>query len=73
MSDMTLGDYIREKRLAAKSPVSLRELARRCEVTAGHICDIEHSRRKPSDDLLHGIADALGIGTRKLYQLRDKA
>lgn len=52
-----LGAEIRRLRLVADMP--LRELARRLDISAAHLSDIEHSRRMPSDELLQGIVREL--------------
>jgi len=57
MGDTTLGKEI--KRLRNAADVTLRELARRVGVTAAHLSDIEHDRRRPSEELLRGIAREL--------------
>ena len=50
----SLGGTIRKLRL--KVHITLRELARRVDVSPAHLSDIEHGRRMPSDDLLRRIA-----------------
>ena len=45
--------------LRLKADITLRELARRVEVSAAHQSDIEHNRRMPSDDLLRRIVGEL--------------
>lgn len=52
-----LGEEIRRLRLQAG--YTLRGLAVELEVSAAHMSDIEHSRRRPSEKLLHKIADKL--------------
>lgn len=39
--------------------MTLRGLAAALEISAAHLSDIEHNRRRPSDDLLRKIARAL--------------
>jgi transcriptional regulator with XRE-family HTH domain len=39
--------------------LSLRELARRLDLSPGYMSDIEHGRRAPSDDTLEGLLHAL--------------
>lgn len=56
-----LGTTIRKLRL--KMGITLRELARRVEVSAAHMSDIEKNRRMPSDGLLGRICHELeGVG-----------
>jgi transcriptional regulator with XRE-family HTH domain len=60
MADMSppyLGGEIRRLRLEAA--YTLRGLAAGLEVSAAHMSDIEHNRRRPSEKLLHQIADKL--------------
>ena len=52
-----LGQELR--RLRKEAGITLRGLAARLEVSAAHLSDIEHNRRRPSDDLLRKIARAL--------------
>ena len=52
------------RRLRAQSGYSLRGLGSRLDVSAAHLSDIEHNRRRPSEQLLRGLAYELrGTGT----------
>jgi transcriptional regulator with XRE-family HTH domain len=65
-----LGAEIRRLRLLAAS--SLRGLAARLEVSAAHLSDIEHDRRRPSEKLLRKIARELkpvGASFESLHEL----
>jgi len=53
----TLGQRIRE--LREEKDLSLRELAKKIEVSAAFLSDIELGRRYPSDKVLAGIAQVL--------------
>ena len=53
----SLGETIRSHRLQAQ--LTLREMARRVEISASHQSDIEHGRRMPSDQVLRKIAHQL--------------
>jgi len=66
MIKMTLGQFIREQR--DKLDVSLRELARRLEITPPFLSDIELGRRFPSDETLKAIAKEFNIDVEKLRQ-----
>ncbi len=57
MTTLDLGQELR--RLRKEAGITLRGLAATVEVSAAHLSDIEHNRRRPSDDLLHKIARAL--------------
>lgn len=57
MKTPDLGQEIR--RLRRDAGITLRGLAAILEVSAAHLSDIEHNRRRPSDDLLRRIARAL--------------
>ncbi len=61
-----LGEFIREKREAAG--LSLRELARRVEITAPFLSDIELGRRAPAEKNLSLIAKELGIPLEEMQQ-----
>jgi transcriptional regulator with XRE-family HTH domain len=54
MNSKTLGEFIRQKR--DELDISLRELARRLQVSAPFISDVELGRRYPGEDLLAKIA-----------------
>jgi transcriptional regulator with XRE-family HTH domain len=66
----TLGERIRELREA--KDVSLRELARRLDISAAHLSDIELGRRYPSDKLFAKIARTLRttVGALRDYDTR---
>jgi len=54
----TLGEVIRE----ARTPKgSLREFAKRLDITPSYLSDIENDRRVPAEDVLRRIADLLGL------------
>jgi transcriptional regulator with XRE-family HTH domain len=57
MIPSTLGQEIR--RLRKEAGITLRGLAATLEVSAAHLSDIEHDRRRPSEVLLKKIALAL--------------
>jgi transcriptional regulator with XRE-family HTH domain len=57
MSTPHLGEEIRRLRLLAA--FTLRGLAADLDVSAAHMSDIEHNRRRPSEKLLRKIADKL--------------
>ena len=52
-----LGQELRHLRLRAGIP--LRGLAARLNISAAHLSDIEHNRRRPSEQLLRKIASEL--------------
>lgn len=62
----TLGEFIREKREAAG--LSLRELARRVEITAPFLSDIELGRRAPAEKNLALIAKELAIPIEEIHR-----
>jgi len=54
----TLGETIRE----ARTPKgSLREFAKKLDITPSYLSDIENDRRVPAEDVLRRIADLLGL------------
>ncbi len=57
MNTAHLGAEIRRLRLEAG--ITLRGLAAKVEVSAAHLSDIEHDRRRPSEQLLRRIAHEL--------------
>jgi len=64
MQPKTLGEFIRKKR--DDLDISLRELARRLDVSAPFISDVELGRRNPSDDILSKIATEFKIPLEEL-------
>ena len=63
----SLGEKIKEARL--KLDLSLRELARRADITAPFLSDIELGRRFPSEDVLRALSKELGVSKEELAQL----
>ncbi len=67
MQPPSLGDQIKD--LRTQLGISLRELARRAEMSAPHLSDIELGRRFPSDDALERLAKELGVSAVTLRKL----
>ena len=61
----SLGDYLREQRLAAK--LSLRQLAEQAGVSNPSQSQIERGLRKPAAEVLQQSAKALRISAETLY------
>ena len=61
----SLGDYLREQRLAAK--LSLRQLAEQAGVSNPYLSQIERGLRRPSAEVLQQLAKALRISAETLY------
>ena len=59
MSHQTLGELIREARIAKGQ--SLREVAKLLEITPSYMSDIENDRRIPSEDVLRNIVKLLSL------------
>ena len=60
MGNMKTPDLGQElRRLRQEAGLTLRGLAATLGISAAHLSDIEHNRRRPSDDLLRRIARAL--------------
>jgi transcriptional regulator with XRE-family HTH domain len=64
---MTLGERIRARRL--ELGITLRELARRVEVSAPYLTDLEAGRRHPGPEVLQRIAAALAVPPGELEAL----
>lgn len=64
MADKTLGELIRHARTTLD--ITLRELARRLDVTPSYVSDIENDRRVPSEEVLIRIAAALDLDANDL-------
>ena len=61
----TLGDYLREQRVANR--LSLRQLADAAGVSNPYLSQIERGLRRPSAEVLQSIAKALRISAETLY------
>ena len=60
----TLGAYVR--RLRDERDLSLREFAKKLDVSAPFVSDIELGRRHPSEEVLARIAKVLGVKVKDL-------
>jgi transcriptional regulator with XRE-family HTH domain len=60
-----LGEYLREQRRSAQ--LSLRQLADAAGVSNPYLSQIERGLRKPSAEILQGIAKGLRISAETLY------
>src|SRR5260370_14876365 len=67
----TLGDRIRE--LREQRDLSLRELAKKLDVSAAFVSDVELGRRHPSDDLFARLAALLKTNLEDLRQYDARA
>jgi transcriptional regulator with XRE-family HTH domain len=56
----TLGEEIRRRRLEAG--ITLRKFAVKAGISAAHLSDVEHDRRRPSEEVLKRIAAELKRG-----------
>ncbi len=61
----SLGDYLKENRLAAQ--LSLRQLADQAGVSNPYLSQIERGLRKPSAEVLQQLARALRVSAEQLY------
>ena len=61
----SLGDYLREQRLANR--LSLRQLAEATGVSNPYLSQIERGLRKPSAEVLQSLAKALRVSAETLY------
>ena len=60
-----LGDFIRTQR--ERSAISIRNLAERAGISNPYLSQIERGLRKPSAEILKGIAKGLSISAESLY------
>ena len=61
----TLGEYLREQRLANR--LSLRQLADAAGVSNPYLSQIERGLRRPSAEVLQSLAKALRVSAETLY------
>ncbi|MBC7980361.1 MAG: helix-turn-helix domain-containing protein [Armatimonadetes bacterium] len=71
MATKSMGERIRELRL--QKGISLRELARRADVSRSFLSDIEVGRSYPSEDALERIARELGVSPANLRKLDKRS
>jgi len=67
----TLGERIRE--LREKKDLSLREFAKKLDLSAAFLSDVELGRRFPSDEVLSKIATVLGVSEHELKSFDTRA
>jgi transcriptional regulator with XRE-family HTH domain len=66
----SLGEYIKRRR--DEMDYSLREFARKIDITATFLSDIEKGTRHPSDEVLKKIANELGDSFENLKELDNR-
>jgi transcriptional regulator with XRE-family HTH domain len=66
----SLGEYIKRRR--EEMDYSLREFARKIEITATFLSDIEKGTRHPSDEVLKKISDKFGDNFEDLKDLDNR-
>jgi len=72
--EMTFGSFIRKKRLESDPYISLRELARRLELSPVHMSNIETEREAaPKNDVLINIARILKLDKPEQDMMYDLA
>lgn len=59
-SNRTLGDILRDARVEVLD-VSLRDLAKKIDVTPSYLSDIENNRRVPAEEVLRNMARVLKL------------
>ena len=57
--EVEIVDNARLRKMRETAGMSLRELARRCGITAPYLCDIELGRRQPSGPVRYKLMKAL--------------
>lgn len=67
METNTLGDQIR--RLRQEKGISLRELARRAEISPSFLSEIENGKNFPSSETINTIASRLKVSVASLREL----
>lgn len=65
-----IGDIVRYQRQVAA--LSLRQLATMVGISNPYLSQIEHGLRAPSQEVLHALADALGLDAEELAAPSDK-
>jgi transcriptional regulator with XRE-family HTH domain len=70
MSNQTLGEIVREARIAKEK--SLREVAKTLDITPSYMSDIENDRRIPSEDVLRSITKLLDLDFDQLMAMAGR-
>jgi len=70
MQERTLGDILREARLAKGR--GLRELAKELEITPSYLSDIENDRRVPSEEVLRKLAALIALDVDHVLALAGR-
>jgi transcriptional regulator with XRE-family HTH domain len=70
MNNHTLGDIVREARLAKEQ--SLRQVSKLLEITPSYMSDIENDRRVPSEEVLRNITNLLDLDFDGLMALAGR-
>jgi transcriptional regulator with XRE-family HTH domain len=68
--DKTFGEKLRE--LRDKADISLRELARKMDVSAPFLSDVERGHRYPSDKLLANLARFFKVSVEELKRFDNR-
>ena len=67
---VTFGDYLKHKR--EEKQISLRELARRLELSAPFLSDVENNRRTPlTEERLATLVDVLSLSKAEAAEMYD--
>lgn len=70
MSNLTLGEIVREARIAKGK--SLREISKLLDITPSYMSDIENDRRVPSEEVLRSIVQLLELDFDHLMALAGR-
>lgn len=73
-STITLGQFLRSRRMNAPKKLTIRDMASELKVAIGYYCDLENDRRMPSDSLdLGRLAELLMLSEEDRNRLYDLA
>ena len=63
----TFGEMLRDKRKQMTPVASVREMARRMEISPAMVSDLENGRRRPSEELCEKVAAHYGIDRESVF------
>ena len=66
----SLGEVVRDARVVAS--LSLRDVAKKLDLAASYLSDIENDRRVPSEEVTRSLADFLGLNFDDLMALAGR-
>jgi len=71
--NMTFGQFLKAKRLASDQELSLRDAAKKLDMSLTMYSDIEKDRRNPGEDFVAKVSVLLGLSKEETEHMHDLA